>query len=39
MGTLGTIKIATGAFGSKGVGAGLDGVDGQKADLLKSNDG
>ena len=34
--TLDTTKITTGAFGTKGVGAGLDGIDGQKADALES---
>jgi hypothetical protein len=28
-------KVTTGAFGTKGVGAGLDGIDGQKADTLE----
>jgi hypothetical protein len=29
-------KVTTGAFGTKGVGAGLDGIDGQKADTLEA---
>jgi hypothetical protein len=27
--------LKTGAFGAKGVGAGLDGIDGQTADTLE----
>lgn len=34
--TLDTTKVTTGAFGAKGVGAGLDGIDGQKADMLEA---
>ena len=33
--TLDTTKTTTGRFGAKGVGAGLDGIDGQKADILE----
>jgi hypothetical protein len=32
----GSTKVTTGALGGKGVGAGLDGVDGQKADMVQA---